>query len=191
MYLDTWGQLGWRQKTKDVWAAKIEIIKFIVPMCWWLCPLGILTESLTLPLHMIRTLFLFFLIHFLCLFLSLAALGLSQGMQGLPLGRVGSSVHGLCSLWLVGSVLAAHVPRLVKSYSLTRDGTCISEAIPIRELMKWSEVKWSEVAQLCPTLCDPMDCSLPGSSVHGILQARILEWVAISFSMNIISYQVS
>ena len=38
------------------------------------------------------------------------------------------------------------------------------------------------VAQLCPTLCDPMDCSLPGSSVHGILQARILEWVANSFS---------
>ena len=34
----------------------------------------------------------------------------------------------------------------------------------------------------CPTLCDPMDCSLPGSSVHGIFQARILEWVAISFS---------
>ena len=40
----------------------------------------------------------------------------------------------------------------------------------------------SEVAQSCPTLCDPVDCSLPGSSVHGILQARILEWVAISFS---------
>ena len=38
------------------------------------------------------------------------------------------------------------------------------------------------VAQLCPTLCDLMDCSLPGSSVHGILQARILEWVAIPFS---------
>ena len=37
-------------------------------------------------------------------------------------------------------------------------------------------------AQLCPTLCDPMDCSLPGSSVHGILQARILEWVTIPFS---------
>ena len=40
----------------------------------------------------------------------------------------------------------------------------------------------SEVAQSCPTLCDPMDRSLPGSSVHGILQARILESVAISFS---------
>ena len=40
----------------------------------------------------------------------------------------------------------------------------------------------SEVAQSCLTLCNPMDCSPPGSSVHGILQARILEWVAISFS---------
>ena len=40
----------------------------------------------------------------------------------------------------------------------------------------------SKVAQSCPTLCDPMDCSLPGSSVPGILQARILEWVAVSFS---------
>ena len=39
-----------------------------------------------------------------------------------------------------------------------------------------------KVTQLCPTLCDPTDCSPPGSSVHGILQARILEWVAISFS---------
>ena len=37
-------------------------------------------------------------------------------------------------------------------------------------------------AQSCPTLCDPMDCSPPGSSVHGIFQARLLEWVAISFS---------
>ena len=38
------------------------------------------------------------------------------------------------------------------------------------------------VTQSCPTLCDPMDCSPPGSSVHGILQARIFEWVAITFS---------
>ena len=38
----------------------------------------------------------------------------------------------------------------------------------------------SEVAHLCLTLCDPMDCSLLGSSIHGILQTRILEWVAIS-----------
>ena len=41
----------------------------------------------------------------------------------------------------------------------------------------------SEVAQSCPTLSDPMDCSLPGSSVHGIFQARVLEWGAIAFSV--------
>ena len=40
----------------------------------------------------------------------------------------------------------------------------------------------SEVAQSCPTPRDPMDCSLPGSSVHGIFLARVLEWVAIAFS---------
>ena len=42
----------------------------------------------------------------------------------------------------------------------------------------------SEVAQLCQTLSDPMDCSPPGSSIHGILQARVLEWGAIAFSMT-------
>ena len=47
------------------------------------------------------------------------------------------------------------------------------------EAMKESE---SEVAQSCPTLCDPMDCSLRGSSVHGIFEARVLEWVAIGGS---------
>ena len=43
-------------------------------------------------------------------------------------------------------------------------------------------LKWSEVAQSCPTLCDPMDCSLQGSSIHGIFKARVPEWGAISFS---------
>ena len=49
----------------------------------------------------------------------------------------------------------------------------------------------SEVAQSCPTLCDPLDCSLPGFSVHGILQARILEWVTISFPRGIFLTQGS
>ena len=40
----------------------------------------------------------------------------------------------------------------------------------------------SELAQSCPTLSDPVDCSLPGSSIHGIFQARVLEWGAIAFS---------
>ena len=47
----------------------------------------------------------------------------------------------------------------------------------------------SEVAQLCPTLSDPMDWSLPGSSIHEIFQARVLEWVAIAFSEKTLSVQ--
>ena len=42
--------------------------------------------------------------------------------------------------------------------------------------------------QSCPILCDPMDCSLPGSSTHGIFQARVLEWGAIAFSIRLLSY---
>ena len=49
----------------------------------------------------------------------------------------------------------------------------------ISEYLKYLKVKVL-VIQLCPTLCDSMDCSLSGSSAHGIFQARILEWVAIS-----------
>ena len=58
-------------------------------------------------------------------------------------------------------------------YSHVRHGACEAPTLEERE---------SEVAQSCPTLCDPMDCSLSGSSVHGIFQARVLEWIAISFS---------
>ena len=52
-----------------------------------------------------------------------------------------------------------------------------------RFLLQCMKVKSeSEVAQLCPILRDPTDCSLPGSSIHGIFQARVLEWVTIAFS---------
>ena len=53
---------------------------------------------------------------------------------------------------------------------------------------KWNE---SEVAQSCPTLSDPMDCSPPGSSIHGIFQARVLEWGAIAFSYSPTKYTKS
>ena len=49
---------------------------------------------------------------------------------------------------------------------------------PILEHRVWNSVKWSEVAQSCPALCDPMDCSLLCSSIHGIFQARVLKWVS-------------
>ena len=48
----------------------------------------------------------------------------------------------------------------------------------------------SKVAQSCPTLCNPMDCSLPGSSVHGIFQARVLEWGAIAIVLDPLYYEV-
>ena len=51
--------------------------------------------------------------------------------------------------------------------------------LQVTDALKESE---SEVTQSCPTLCNPVDCSLPGSSIHGIFQARVLEWVAIPFS---------
>ena len=56
--------------------------------------------------------------------------------------------------------------------------------VTFKALHIWTSASlWRFVCvQLCPTLCNPMDCSPPGSSVHGISQARILEWVAISFS---------
>ena len=61
---------------------------------------------------------------------------------------------------------------------------CILYQLSIREApIVFVKVKGkSKVAQSCPTLCDPVDCSLPGSSIHGIFQASILEWVAISSS---------
>ena len=66
----------------------------------------------------------------------------------------------------------------MKSFLVRIDTRChLSGSIPLPH-----SVQFSSVAQSCPTLCKPMNCSLQGSSVHGILQARILEWVAIPFS---------
>jgi len=71
------------------------------------------------------------------------------------------------------------VPRFGGKYQF-RDSK--SSAKDIYSQISNTKESVSEVAQSSPTLCDPVDCSPPGSSIHGILQARILEWVAISFS---------
>ena len=56
-------------------------------------------------------------------------------------------------------------------------------------LLQYMKVKSeNEVTQSCPTLSDPMDCSLPGSSIRGIFQVRVLEWGAIAFPDNILSH---
>ena len=70
---------------------------------------------------------------------------------------------------------------------LSRDSPGKNTGVGCHFLLQCVKVKsQSEVAQSCPTLCDPMDCSLPGSSVHGVFQARVLEWGAIAFSVSLV-----
>ena len=73
---------------------------------------------------------------------------------------------------------------LLGSSQLTRGETCISFSLEVQLVCILPPPVRSEVKLLScvTTLCNPMDCSLPGSSIHGIFQARVLEWVAISFS---------
>ena len=112
--------------------------------------------------------------------------------------RVISCVVGRgCLLWpvhLLGKTLLA----FALLHFVLQDQTCLLFQVSLDFLLLHSSPLWwkghlflclssrrsyvCEVAQSCPTLCNPMVCSLPGSSVHGIFQARVLEWVAISFS---------
>ena len=69
--------------------------------------------------------------------------------------------------------------RLPRPWDSPGKNTGVGRHFPLQFMKVKSE---SEVAQSCPTPRDPMDCSRPGSSVHGILQVRILEWVAIFYS---------
>ena len=73
--------------------------------------------------------------------------------------------------------------RNISNLRYADDTTLMAESDELKSLlMKVKEESESEVAQSCPTLSDPMDCSLPGSSIHGIFQAGVLEWGAIAFS---------
>ena len=93
-----------------------------------------------------------------------------------------SPPHGFSSSsWL--SLVCSHggfrVPRRANEDILNASSSCIMfDNVPLDPGVSC----YCSVAQSCPTLWDPIDCSLPGSSVHGVLLARILEWVAISYS---------
>ena len=76
--------------------------------------------------------------------------------------------------------MAAHQAALSLGFSRQEHWSGLPFPSPMHESEKW---KWSR--SVCPTLSDPMDCSLPGSSIHGIFQARVLEWGAIAFIGNI------
>ena len=70
---------------------------------------------------------------------------------------------------------------VVRKYFFPQD-RMVLRSLPTLHFHSAKGIKEMLVAQLCPTLCNPMDWSPPGFSVHGILQARILEWVSIPFS---------
>ena len=100
--------------------------------------------------------------------LSAAAAAAAKSLQSCPI---------LCDP-IDGSPPGSPIPGILQARTLEWVAISFSNA------WKW-KVKvesQSEVAQLCPTLSDPMDYSLPGSSVHGIFQAGVLEWGAIAFS---------
>ena len=99
---------------------------------------------------------------------------LSNPMDGNP---PGSSVHGILQARILDWVA---IPFYSRS-SLPRDQTQVS-SIAGGFFTSWATREARMYANPCPTLCNPIDCSPPCSSVHGILQPRILEWVAIPFS---------
>ena len=84
------------------------------------------------------------------------------------------------------TVSSCHTPALCLGFLQRVSGAGVSTPPPLPRLIAFlcsrSVYVCVLLAQLCPTLCNPMDCSPPGSSVHEISQARILEWVAIPFS---------
>ena len=96
--------------------------------------------------------------------------------QGNGVPQLGVTSGGPNHPGFLGSDNSQNTPRvgLCEQDSVRRLFSCIPSFPLSMMLMK--------VAQSCPTLCDPMDCILPGSSVHGVLQIRILEWVAMPSS---------
>ena len=96
----------------------------------------------------------------------------------------------LCDIW--GTALKKYKYKIAASFPRTLEGVCAREeswTACFISFMVTPPCVYSIivvvvvlVAQSCPTLCNPMDCNPPGASVHGFLQATILEWVAISFS---------
>ena len=92
----------------------------------------------------------------------------------------GSSVHGILQARILEWVAIDRPNPGIKPGSPALQADSLPSEPPGKPIMKLKSE--SEVAQSCLTLSDPMDCSPPGSSIHGSLQARVLEWDAIDFS---------
>ena len=101
---------------------------------------------------------------------------------GLKLSIQNMKIMAYCliSPWQIdGETMETVIDFIFLGSKITADGDA---AMKLKDACSLEGRKEVLVAQLCPTLCDHMDCSPPGSFVHEIFQARILEWVAISFS---------
>ena len=99
---------------------------------------------------------------------------------------MGTNWRSLCGIFILVPLLLDLHLRHIAGWPVC--GHLMFTKVEIKYLECWfflwvlNRTKWSAVARSCPTLCDSIDCSLPGSSVHGIFQAIVLEWIAISFS---------
>ena len=111
-----------------------------------------------------------------------------QGMNYTKINMLGHSIllQRSCNLTCVGKNsslwLVFYFPFTAITKGIVRDNLVISSTEGRGHQCSTAAAAAAKLLQSCPTLCDPMDGSLPGFSVHGILQARTLEWVAISFS---------
>ena len=102
----------------------------------------------------------------------------------------GGCSHEIKRCLLLGSKVMTNLDSILKSRDITlQTKVCLVKAMVFPVVMFGCESRTikkaeseSEVAQSCLTLCNPMDCSLPGSSIYGIFQAIVPEWVAIAFS---------
>ena len=112
----------------------------------------------------------------------------SQSKRGLPPNPTSISAPLLLSCQVTSVVSDSMRPQRWQPNRLPRpwDSPGKNTGVGCHFLLQCMKVKSErEVAQSCPTLSDPMDCSLPGSSVHGSFQARVLEWVASAFSISV------
>ena len=96
-----------------------------------------------------------------------------------PSSPVVKTLHFQCRRHGSTPVRGTKIPHAAQRHQKIGEKQTNKHSQTLLAFTTWS---WSEVAELCPTLFDPMDCSLPGSSAHGIFQARVPEWGAISFS---------
>ena len=102
--------------------------------------------------------------------------------------EIGQNMSHACGSKSCSAAAAAKSLQLCPTLCDPRDGSPPVPVILQARTLEWVAISSREFAQSCPTLSNPMDCSLPGSSVHRIFQARVLEWGAIAFSKRLLSH---